>query len=198
MFWLQQKEYAMTTNGLKVVSAARKLILAVPATDRIVAFPQGATISEYGQNNDAPAIVVQNLTDPSQPWQGADSENGIVIMNEVSEANAELLLDMVDGTIMGLDAIITKARELGIGDVYTTTRSFVEAKLTPAGRMINPFTGVVKRDDRDVCNVYRDAEGVLQIVVNDEPRRIEPDILLRTYRNADGSEIDLTDVPMLL
>lgn len=182
--------------GLQVVSAAPKLIFAVPVTQRVVQFPNGATISPYGQGNNSPAIVVQNLTDGGS-YQGANSPDGVIIMNEVPEAVALELLQMYDGTIEGLDRICTRAAELGVGDQYTTKKSFVDAKLSPAGKMLNPYTGQVKRDDRDICGVYRDQEGTLQIMVGAEPRRIEEDILLRTYRNADGSEIDLNAIPVI-
>lgn len=184
-------------NGLKVVSAARKLIALVPATTRVAQFPEGCVISEYGQNNAAPVITVQNRTDGAAgggSYQGADAEAGVIIMNEVPEATALELLGIYDGTIEGLDRMVARAYELGCGDIYTTKKSFVETKLTPAGKMVNQYTGIVKRDDRDVCTVYKDGAGVYQIVIK-EPRQIELDILLRTYVCADGSPIDPAAIP---
>jgi hypothetical protein len=49
-------------NGLKVTSSARKLIFKVPQGP-VVQFPEGVTISPYGQNNEAPVIVVHNHVD---------------------------------------------------------------------------------------------------------------------------------------
>ena len=99
-------------NALPVVSAARKLILAVPAGP-VVAFPEGANLSKYGQNNEAPVIVVCNRTDtsmgPEGTWQGADADNGIIIVNEVSADAANAVLNLledgydVDGLQAALD-----------------------------------------------------------------------------------------------
>ena len=183
-----------TINGLKVTSSASKVIFAVPPSDTLAVFPADGKISEYGQNNAAPAIVVQNKTDGGS-WQGADGQQGVVIMNEVPGDFAEVLLDMYDGSLGSLELICKYAADHGYGDQYTTKRSFVDTKLSPAGRMKDSYTGIVKRDDRDVCIVFRDSEDVLQIVVKGEPRRIEPDILLRTYKCADGSPISLDAVP---
>ena len=225
------------SNGLNVVSSARKVIFAIPNTDRVASFPEGAPISEYGQNNDRPAIVVCNYSDPSHPWQGADGTEGVIIMNEVPEQIAEELLSMLQELghdwaynqpgvhetlarhpvlsapyertedwinsapyqIEHLDLVVARAHELGVRDIYTTNKSFVDNKLSPAGRMLNQHTGIVKRSDRDVCTVYRDAEGVLLINVpgGDGARRIEEDILLRTYRRADGSDISLDEIPVI-
>lgn len=184
----------MTTQGLPVVSATRKVIFRVPVTTDIVSFPEYAIISKYGQNNSKSAIVVCNETDGGS-WQSADCRNGVIIMNEVDGEFAEQLLEMYDGTIEALRNICAFASDNGYSDQYTTKLNFVETKLSPAGRMINAYTGIVKRDDRDICAVYIDSEGIPQIVINDSPRRIEADILLWTYRNADGTAINLSDIP---
>lgn len=183
-----------TINGLKVTSAARKVIFEVPQSDTLAVFPADAKISEYGQNNSQPVIVVQNRTDGGS-WQGADGNDGVIIMNEVPGDFAEVLLSMYDGTIESLKRICAYAADHGYGDQYTTKKSFVDTKLSPAGKMVGKYTGIVKRDDRDVCILYRDNAGILQVMVKGEPRRIEDDIVLRTYKCADGSEIDLNAVP---
>jgi hypothetical protein len=183
------------SEGLKVVSSARKLIMVVPQTDRKVSFPQGATISGYGKGNDNPVIVVQNITDGGS-WQGAQSGQ-YVIVNEVQEEAAHAALDILGGedyTIDRLDAALTHLANAGFRDQYTTDQDFVSKQLSPAGKMLGTNAGIVKRDSRDVCTVYRDSEGVLQIVIK-EPRRIEPNILVRTYRNVDGTTIDLDSIP---
>jgi predicted GTPase len=183
-----------TINGLKVTSNARKVIFEVPHSDALAVFPADAKISEYGQNNSQPVIVVQNKTDGGS-LQGADAQQGVVIMNEIPGDFAEVLLDMYDGTIASLELICKYAANNGYGDQYTTKKTFVDTKLSPAGRMVSKYTGIVKRDDRDVCILYRDNTGILQVMVKGEPRRIEDDIVLRTYKCADGSDIDLNAVP---
>jgi hypothetical protein len=201
-----------TTNGLAVVSAARKLILLVPAGP-VVAFPEGAAISEYGQNNTTPVITVCNRTDtskgPNGTWQGADSENGVIIINEVPEELALRALGMIEtarnafpttddsrSKVTALLEVLDFLADNGCGDQYTTSKDFVKSKLSPAGAMLDAFTGIVKRDDRDVCRIVRDAEGVIWVQLpKGEPRHIEADILLRTYVQADGRPINLADIP---
>jgi hypothetical protein len=180
------------SNILKVVSDARKLTFKVHPVDVAPVFPSGANISSYGQNNVNPAIVVQNVSDGGT-WQGADAIDGIVIINEVPEVHADLLLDAFNGH--NLADVIKQANELGYGDIYTTSVGFFHSYFSPAGRMLDAYTGVVKRDARDICSVYQDSDGIYQIVVGaNSPKRIEPDILLRTYRLPDGSPIDLKDI----
>ncbi len=199
---------SITNNGMKVTSNARKLIARVPETDRKVAFPVGVTISQYGKESVAPAIVVQNRTDGGS-YQGAKSGQYIIV-NEVTGEAANAFLATL-GTTYSIETLVSALATLdasGFGDQYTTDIAFVQSKLTPAGESIGLTTdgdkivtitaGITKRDDRDVCLVYRDASGVAQIVVKGEPRRIEDDILVRTYRNADGTEIDLTKVLTLV
>jgi hypothetical protein len=187
--------------GLKVVSSARKLIFRVPQGP-VVTFPEGAAVSEYGQNNAEPVIVVLNRTDKSMgeagTYQGADAENGIVIMNNVPEAVALELLSMfeTDGSIDCLNAVVRRADELGCHDIYTTKVGFVDTKLTPAGKMIGAYTGIVKRDDRDVCVVVRDDSGVIQRKLGDKVNHIDTDeILVRDYVMEDGSKIDASSIP---
>ena len=201
-----------TANGLDVVSAARKLIFLVPSGP-VVAFPEGAAISEYGQNNGSPVIAVCNRTDtskgPNGTWQGADFQNGVVIVNEVPEKLALRALGIIEqerrafptsedtrSKVPGLIGVLDFLADNGCGDQYTTSKDFVKSKLSPAGAMLDDFTGIVKRDDRDVCRIVRDAEGVIWVQLpKGEPRHIEADILLRTYVQADGSPINLADIP---
>ena len=56
--------------------------------------------------------------------------------------------------------------------------------------MIDAYTGVVKRDDRDQIPVWQQ-DGTFYVSHGGEGRVIEPEILVRTYRNTDGTQIDL-------
>jgi hypothetical protein len=49
----------------------------------------------------------------------------------------------------------------------------------------------MKRDDRDVCEVTLNDGGSLGIIHpgSDEPKLIQPDILIRDYRLSDGGPI---------
>lgn len=148
-------------------------------------------------NNDTPSIVVLNATEEQPSWQGVDHESGVVIVNEVPEEAALHALEIFESggqTNSALNDALTYLAENGYGDQYTCGLGFVESKLTPAGRMLSPFTGIVKRDDRDLTPVWHEG-WIFYTAPNGEARIIEPDILARTYRNADGSELDLETVP---
>ncbi len=82
----------------------------------------------------------------------------------------------------------------GCVDQYTTSLAFVDTKLSTAGRMLDPYTGIVKRDDRDLTPVWQEG-GVFYTAPGGAARVIEPDILVRTYRKTDGSLIDLAKIP---
>lgn len=94
----------------------------------------------------------------------------------------------------GLYAALYFLAASGCGDQYTTNAKFVESKLSPAGRMLDNGSGLVKRDDRDLVPVWQ-KDGEFFVSHGDGERKIEADILLRTYRNSDGSEIKLDEVP---
>ena len=182
---------------INVITNARKLIFRVPEGPK-VSFPAGAEISSYGQNNNDPVIVVQNMTDGGS-WQGADAEQGIIIINEIPDDAAEVLLDLYDGTIKVLHQVVALAAEWGYNDQYTTRTSWVDKHLSPAGRMDGEYTGIVKRDERDLCPVWQTEDGIFMIINggSETGHRIESDILARTYRMPDGSQIDLEAIPVL-
>jgi len=186
----------MTTipaNTTPVVSAARKLLFKTKAGP-VVGFPENAKISEYGANNESPVIVVFNGTDPS--WQGVD-EGNFVIVNEVPEVQAETALSLYNEygqTNEAIQKALDYLNDEGLNDQYTTNQNFVAAKLSPAGMMLEDGSGIMKRDDRDVTSAWQE-NGVYYVAPSGEARRIEADILMRTYRNVDGSPIDLGKIP---
>jgi hypothetical protein len=188
-------------NGLKVVSSARKLIFKVPPGP-VVEFPEGAPTSPSGQNNGAPVVVVHNHVDvkddPRGTWQGADSTDCVVIMNAVPQAAAGHMLEVFgdDPTVHGLGEAIRQAEAMGCLDNYTTSVSFVDGKLSPAGPMLGRYTGIVKRDEQDVCLVVRDADGTIWRKLGDKVNHIDTDaILVRDYVLPDGSKIDPASIP---
>lgn len=186
----------MLENCLPVISSAKKLILKVPKSDVIVNFPENAVISPYGQNNTAPVIVVFNKTDNGGTWQGADSD-GIIIINGVSaERDVEKLLGLYDGTIEGLNTVISTAVSFGYVDIFTTNKAYARTHFEPASKMLNTFTGAVRRDDANVTYIYKDTAGTIRIV-SDSERHIETDILQRDYMMLDGSPIALSDIPVV-
>jgi hypothetical protein len=103
--------------------------------------------------------------------------------------------------------------ELNLGDMYNSTVSFINTKMTPVsvddvtqagGHEVDAF-GLMKRDDRDVCQaVYVPGRFVFEgpaitpqvfesggVIVRqgEEFRGVQPDIFARTYRLANGKPI---------
>jgi len=192
------EHYLLTVCGEKrhmlwVVSSARKLILRPQKDAPAVSFPEGAVVNEWGVDNETPSVVVRNGTEEVPSWQGVSYDKGVVIVNEVPEQTANAVLDILErgGTVQ--DAVDFLVEE-GCADQYTTSLDFVEGKLSPAGRMLSPTTGVVKRDDRDLTPCWREGDTFF-VSHKDEGRVIEPDILKRTYRNPDGTPINLAAIP---
>ena len=187
------------TQPFNVVSVARKVVFALQPGP-IASFPEGAVVNNYGQNNDIPVIVVENGTDGT--WQGADGA-GYVIVNEVFEDTAVKALSKLAPNWWDLllgrkpNDMVVRAlgylKERGYVDQYTTNSDFYDNNLSPAGLMIGE-SGIMKRDGRDLCEVFYDQLGELRIFT-DALRDIEPRILLDTYRMPDGSEIDLKNIP---
>lgn len=183
---------------MNVISSARKLIFRPEADAPAVRFPPGAKVNEWGANNEFPSVVVRNSTETEPSWQGVDYDSGVVIVNEVPEEFAETALDIFEQggkTNSALMRALYFLASSGYGDQYTTGLDFVRDKLSPAGRMLDEFTGLVKRDERDLTPCWRE-DGKFWTAPSGNARVIEPDILQRTYRNPDGSRIDLASVPV--
>ena len=179
-------------NTLPVVSSAQKLIMKVQEGP-VVSFPENAKISEYGANNESPQIVVFNGTDPS--WQGVSAGNYVIVNEVPTDIAKNALIIYADGqTNEDLQAALDYLVKEGCVDQYTTKQDFVSDKLSSAGPMLKNGSGIMKRDDRDITQAWKE-DGVYYVAPNGEKRRIEVDILQRTYRNVDGSPIDLASVP---
>ena len=176
---------------VKVVSDARKLLFKV-GDGPTVCFPEGITPNKYGANNNAPKIAVYNATDGS--WQGAGAGN-YVIVNEVLGEIAERSLEIYEciGGNQGILAALYYLNAEGCNDQYTTKQEFVDEKLSPAGTVFQDSSGIYKRDDRDVVEAWKDENGKYWVTPDGEPREIQEDILLRTYKHADGSALSAED-----
>jgi hypothetical protein len=194
-----------------VVSSARKVIARVPQTDRVLTLPDGMVWSDYRKEGQAnPAILLLNATDVN----GGKTPNGTVqggrvgdytMVNEVSEEAAQAFLSDLGGddyTVETLEKALATLASKGFRDQYTTDVGFVTSKLSPAGLCINAQTkpdgkfesvtaAVCKRDDRDVIEVFvSGADGYIHVVHKGEPKRIERDIFVRTYRAPNGDVVD--------
>lgn len=180
---------------MKIVSSARKLILKPENGAPVVKFPSNAKVSEYGANNNTPTVVVFNGTNPS--WQGVNFD-GYVIVNEVPEGIALNALEIYEQggcTNISLVQALYYLMTCGCVDQYTTGDDFVGKKLSSAGRRLPNGSGIVKRDDRDLVDVWQE-DNKFFVKVVDGARVIESDILCRTYRNENGDEINLAEVPV--
>jgi hypothetical protein len=179
---------------MKVISNARKLIFRPALGAPIVSFPEGAVMSPYGADNDAPTIVVQNATCKDKSWQGVSHDKGAVLVNGVPGDVADAALRQYDAggqTIDALNQVLADLASQGYNDQYTTSIDFIENKLSPAGLMMSLYTGLVKRNDRDQIECWRSG-GEFFTAPNGEARVIEPEILVRDYRLPDGATIDLS------
>lgn len=219
-----------TNNSTAVISSAQKFVIPVPAFGgggELLVYPEGHAkagqpILDYeGKPIGERGLVFFNAKDQSVQAAAGDGQ-AVVIVNEVTEEQAgaldrkirafhadpsELSLSEMKQT---LDFALT---ELKLGDMYNSTRSFVQARMTPAlagevpradGREIADY-GLKKRDDRDICHaIYIPGKFVFDgpaaspqvfenggVIVEQggEFRGVQPDIFVRTYRLQDGRPI---------
>ena len=213
-----------------VISNAQKFIIPVPQWDdqgeRLV-YPQGSPeagqpIVDYkGRPIGERGIIFFNAKD--QAWQAvAGDGEGVVIINEVTQAQAQQLYQKIQSlqpnpnqlALTELKQVLTYAQEqLNLEDMYNSTRSYVNTKMTPVstgdmpsweGKEIEAY-GFKKRDDRDVYQaIYVPGTFVFQgpaataqffeqggVIIEQQGsmRGIQPDIFIRTYQRVDGLPI---------
>jgi hypothetical protein len=213
-----------------VISNAQKFIIPVPAFlqsgDPLV-YPQsyekaGQPILDYtGKPVGDRGLVFFNGKDKS--WQAVKGDGeGVIIINEVTQEQAKKLYQKVqelkpDPNSLILDElkqVLSFAQEqLGLVDMYNSSRSFVQEKMTPViagevpkvnGNEIKAY-GFVKRDDRDVNQaIYIPGEFVFEgpaaspqeftdggVIVEQggKMRGVQPEIFARTYKLSDGRSI---------
>jgi hypothetical protein len=181
-------------NALGVISSAVKLIMRPDAGRPVLPAPEGVNVSPYSADKETPTTWVINMTETPPSCQGVSHETGSVIVNGVPHAVAEAMT--VVRKVHGVDNTLQVLSLLGYSDQYTTNLKFIADKLSAAGTMLDPCTGVVKRDDKDIVPVWREADGRIYVVNNKVPHLIQPDILARDYRTADGGPIDLASIPL--
>lgn len=213
-----------------VISSAQKFIIPVPALGaggEPLIYPEGAEkaggpILDYEGNPIGDlGIVFFNAKD--RAWQAAKGDGeAVIIINEVTAEQADKLyqkvaqfqLDPNDLTLAELKQVIAFAQEtLGLVDMYNSSRSFIEAKMTPAiadqvptanGQPIDAY-GFKKRDDRDInqaiyipgefvfegpsASPQEFADGGVIVEQGGKMRGVQPDIFVRTYKFSDGQAI---------
>jgi hypothetical protein len=217
-------------SSTAVISSAQKFILPVPAFGQggePLVYPEGdpkagKQILDYeGKTIGERGLVFFNAKDKS--WQAVQGDgSGVVIINEVTKDQADRLHAKIrefqqDPRKLTLDQfkrVLDYARnDLSLGDMYNSTVSFIKSKMTPVSESDTPHTsgaeveafGLMKRDDRDVCQaVYIPGRFVFEgpavtpqvfenggVIVRqgNEFRGVQPDIFARTYRLANGNPV---------
>ena len=213
-----------------VISNAQKFIIPVPAFvqgGEPLVYPQsyekaGQPILDYtGKPVGDRGLVFFNGKDKS--WQAVKGDGeGVIIINEVTREQAKRLYQKVQElkpdpnnlTSDELKQVLSFAQQqLGLIDMYNSSRAFVQEKMTPViagevpkvnGNEIEAY-GFVKRDDRDVNQaIYIPGEFVFEgpaaspqefkdggVIVEQggKMRGVQPDIFVRTYKLSDGRSI---------
>lgn len=213
-----------------VISSAQKFIIPVPAFkqkgDPLV-YPRGheradQPILDYqGKPVGDRGLVFFNGKDRS--WQAVQGDGqGVIIINEVNEERASKLYQKVrefqedpnNLTVNQFKEVLDYAQnQLELKDMYNSTRSFIKSKMTPVvasdmprvgGKEVEAF-GLMKRDDRDVCQavfvpgrfVFAGPAATPQLFENggvlvkqgEDVRGVQPEIFVRTYKFRDGKPI---------
>lgn len=220
----------------EVISNAQKFIIPVPALGNAgesLVYPKsyakaGQPILDYTGNPIGDrGLVFFNGKDKS--WQAVLGDgNGVIIINEVTQDQAQKLDQKTrslkpnpnDLTLDELKQVITFAQQLGLVDMYNSTRAFVKEKMTPAiagdelrvnGKVIDAY-GFKKRDDRDVnqaiyipgtfvfegpaASPQEFKDGGVIVVQSGKMRGVQPDIFKRTYKLSNGRTIDSVSVDL--
>jgi len=213
-----------------VISNAQKFIIPVPA------FVQGGEPLVYPQSYEKPGQPILDYTGKpvgdrglvffngkDKSWQAVKGDGeGVIIINEVTQEQAKKLYQKVQElkpdpnnlTLDELKQVLSFAQEqLGLVDMYNSSRSFVQEKMTLViagevpkvnGNEIEAY-GFVKRDDRDVNQaIYIPGEFVFEgpaaspqefkdggVIVEQggKMRGVQPEIFARTYKLSDGRSI---------
>lgn len=212
-----------------VISNAQKFILPVPALGQngepLVYPPSyekaGQPILDYtGKPVGEKGLVFFNGKDKS--WQAVNGDGmGVIIINEVTPEQAKQLYQTVqtlkpdpnDLTLGELKQVLAFAQQLGLVDMYNSSREFVQQNMTPAiagevprvdGKEIAAY-GFKKRDARDINqSIYISGKFVFEgpaaspqefkdggVIVEQggKMRGVQPDIFVRTYKLSDGRAI---------
>lgn len=213
-----------------VISNAQKFIIPVPnfgAEGEPLVYPPGhekvgQPIVDYqGKPVGDRGLVFFNGKD--QSWQAALGDGqAVIIINEVTQEQATQLYQTIQTyapdpntlTLDELKQVLTFAQEdLGLVDMYNSTRSFIQENMTPVipgdvptlnGAEIEAY-GFMKRDDRDIHQaLYIPGKFIFEgpaatpqtfenggVIVEQrgEMRGVQPDIFERTYKMSDGRAI---------
>ena len=215
-------------DSVAVVSQACKFVIPVPVLGQQaepLVYPsghpqQGQAIVDYkGRQIGDYGIVFFNEKD--QSWQAALADGtGVIIVNEVLPTQAAALDHKIGGMVNALsqltlsqlkEILIYACSEMGLCDVYNSTRAYVSKKLIA---LPIPDRGKTFEDDcygfkkRDAEDVYRAIyipgafkvegtaateqifeNGGVMIEQDGDIRGVQPEIFVRTYCLADGQPI---------
>jgi hypothetical protein len=215
-----------------VISSAQKFIIPVPALGQrgepLIYPPKdpkaGQPIRDYqGKPIGERGIVFFNFKD--QSWQAAPGDGqSVIIINEVTREQAAQLEGKFKSfqtnpdqlSVVQVKQVLTYAQqELGLKDMYNSTRSFIREKMTPVGSKKKASVdkddvyGFKKRDERDVnqavyisgafqfegpaASPQKFTNGGVIIEQGGSMRGVQPEIFIRTYTLVDGSQIKSVD-----
>lgn len=211
-----------------VISAAQKFIIPVPTLGKageLLLYPaetskSGQPILDYqGNPIGERGIVFFNRKD--QSWQAATGDGrSVIIINEVTQLQADKLYQKIrqlqpTPTALSLsqlkEILLYAQQELGLNDMYNSTRSFVQKKMTSVDSRISKkinfddVYGFKKRDDREVnqaiyipgsflfkgpaASSQKFIDGGVIIEQQGAMRGVQPEIFMRTYTLASGHPV---------
>ena len=209
-------------SAAAVISGAQKFVIPVPSTGaEPLVHPDGDNagqpIVDYkGTPIGDVGVVFFNGKDNCT--QAAKSDGGVVLLNQVTAAQAALLAEKIGDistlTVPKLKEVLAYARtELGLVDQYNSDTGFIASKMTPVTTALGEAYGHFKRDDRDICQAIRVegegeyegpaatpqlfTNGAVLVQQGKDVRLVQPDIFVETYRKADGTQLTLDDVPLI-
>ncbi len=210
----------------EVISGAQKFIIPVPRFDgggEPLVYPQdhesaGQPITDWkGKPIGDTGVVFFNAKD--QAVQAVkDDGQGVIIINQVSKEQAELLLERIGGSpermgLCQLKKLLEFAQtHLGLSDMYNSDREFIASKMSPLESLRTGVTayGLHRRDERNVvfalyvegrgefegpaAGAQKFDDGAVIVKQGDSVRLIQPDVFVETYRLKDGSRVELEEL----
>jgi hypothetical protein len=161
-------------KGAAVVSNAQKFVIPVPqfvGGGEALIYPDGAKDKDGNNIAGKPILDWENkpigdqgvvfFNQKDQAWQAVKADgNGVVIMNQMTEAQGAKLMEKIGGDPSNLSLAQFKevlsyasSEDVGCKDMYNSDRAFISKKMNAmeASETGVPQFGMFRRDDKDVC-----------------------------------------------
>ncbi|MBI4815762.1 MAG: hypothetical protein HY791_05880 [Deltaproteobacteria bacterium] len=214
------------SQGVDTVSSAQKFVIPVPSFGgggEPLVYPKGhekagQQIADWqGNPIGDQGLVFFNEKDKAVQAVKSDG-NGVVIINQVSEEQADKLRAKFgdDPSKLSLqqfkDALQFAREELSLGDMYNSDKEFIGKKMNALESKATGVQGygLHRRDDRDLvkavfvegqgqftgtATTHKFDNGAVLVQQGTDARLVQPDIFAQTYRNKDGTALDLQALP---